>query len=89
MNNNTGVTGDSLANATHRGFDDTVGDQTFFGGDNLVSQPNKVSIIYCLCLQYAISLELLVLWQFKHQSYRSKYLFSNHNLPNHYYQSFD
>ncbi|XP_065071415.1 condensin complex subunit 2-like [Rhopilema esculentum] len=45
MNNNTGVTGDSIANATHRGFDDTVGDQTFFGGDNLVSQPNKVEKI--------------------------------------------
>ena len=31
-----------MANFTQPVFDDTVGEQTFFGGDNLVSQPNKV-----------------------------------------------
>eukprot|EP00112_Aurelia_sp_Birch-Aquarium-sp1_P018323 Seg4357.1 transcript_id=Seg4357.1/GoldUCD/mRNA.D3Y31 product="Signal recognition particle subunit SRP72" protein_id=Seg4357.1/GoldUCD/D3Y31 len=37
--------GNSTGNATHPAFDVTVGEQTFFGGDNLVSQPNKVDKI--------------------------------------------
>ena len=44
INNTDGMYGDSVGNFTQPVFDDTVGEQTFFGGDNLVSQPNKVSL---------------------------------------------
>lgn len=46
--------GNSTGNATHPAFDVTVGEQTFFGGDNLVSQPNKVIIIIIIIQQLAI-----------------------------------
>ena len=44
---------DSAGNATHPAFDVTVGEQTFFGGENLVSQPNKVIITLSITQQLA------------------------------------
>ena len=45
IDNTAGLYGDSGANFTQPVFDDTVGDQTLFGGENLIAQPNRVGII--------------------------------------------
>lgn len=45
-NNTVESYGDSMTNVTQPVFDVTVGDATFFAGDNLVNQPNKVQKIH-------------------------------------------